>query len=391
MRNKNLLICSLSVVLAVAISISAIFLPSGIKTQDKASKTDSVNELNFVAEEPEYELLSKTTSLKTNTTSKTTSSIHKNNLKMNINDNVFMDSLIYTGYNIKKHRRDNLMWVYVLASQKRGKGWLSDIGYGGGSSGYETKNGKPNISQFERGGLVCASYVTYVYFNYLPNVAGINTSMLDKPKRSYDANEWYIAAKKWVKKGYSETIGFTANRTPSNFISFKANKKIPIGSVIAFCDARNKSDHCSHVCIYAGYKNGYNWVYQVGNSNGPEFCAIERFHFGPDPQWPIKVFSTPKNIRFTPSLKVTIKDNKGKNVKGVKLTLKNLETKKSVKLTSTDSKGISLKEGLDYTKYQLTVTAPKGYTLKNNKKTIKLNAKNNSVNNLKIVLQKKSK
>ena len=138
MRNKNLLICSLSVVLAVAISISAIFLPSGIKTQDKASKTDSVNELNFVAEEPEYELLSKTISLKTNTTSKTTSSIHKNNLKMNINDNVFMDSLIYTGYNIKKHRRDNLMWVYVLASQKRGKGWLSDIGYGGGSSGYET-------------------------------------------------------------------------------------------------------------------------------------------------------------------------------------------------------------------------------------------------------------
>ena len=45
------------------------------------------------------------------------------NTNLNIEDNVFMDSLIYTGYNMKKHRADGLMWVYILA--KRAKGWLS--------------------------------------------------------------------------------------------------------------------------------------------------------------------------------------------------------------------------------------------------------------------------
>ena len=102
---------------------------------------------------------------------------------IDIDDNIFMDSLVYTGYNIEKHRADGLMWVYVLASQKRGKGWLSQIGYQGYAMGYETTaDGKPDIDLFVRkGGLVCATYVNYVYFNYLPNVAGIDTSFLNKP------------------------------------------------------------------------------------------------------------------------------------------------------------------------------------------------------------------
>ena len=67
------------------------------------------------------------------------------NTNLNIEDNVFMDSLIYTGYNMKKHRADGKMWQYILAKYKRGYGWLSNITYAGGSSGLETKNGKPDI------------------------------------------------------------------------------------------------------------------------------------------------------------------------------------------------------------------------------------------------------
>ena len=211
--------------------------------------------------------------------------------------NVFFDSLVYTGYNIEKHRADGMMWKYLLASKKRARGWLSDIGYAGGSSGYETtKDGKPDISFFEKNGLVCASYATYVYYNYLPNVAGIDVSKLAKPKRSYNADDWYKAAQKWVKEGYSEKVGFKASLTSSGFIKFSLDEEIPVGSIMVFTDAKNKSDTCSHIAIYAGYKNNYHWVYHVGNDNGPEFCAVERMHFGPDPQWPIAVITTPDFI-----------------------------------------------------------------------------------------------
>ncbi len=214
----------------------------------------------------------------------------------NLENNVFFDSLVYTGYNIEKHRSDGLMWHYVLAANKRGKGWLSDITYNGGSEGYEmTAEGLPDIAFFEKYGLVCASYVTYVYFNYLPNVAGIDTSELTKPEKAYNANDWYVAAKDWVDKGYSQTIDFEAS-LKGGFIDFDATEEIPIGSIIAFCDAKNKSDYCSHIVIYAGYENDYHWVFHVGNENGPEFCSVERMHFGPDPQWPIAVITTPEQV-----------------------------------------------------------------------------------------------
>ena len=218
-------------------------------------------------------------------------------LSWELDNNIFWDSLVYTGYNIEKHISDGLMWHYVLAANKRGKGWLSDITYAGGSTGYETtEEGLPDISFFEKHGLVCASYVSYVYFNYLPNVAGVDTSDLTMPERSYSANDWYTAAKDWVEQGYSEMISFEASLTPAGFIKFTPEEEIPIGSIIAFCDSRNKSDYCSHVVIYAGYENDYNWVYHVGNENGPEFCSVERMHFGPDPQWPICVITTPNFI-----------------------------------------------------------------------------------------------
>ena len=210
----------------------------------------------------------------------------------NLEENVFFDALVYTGYNIEKHRSDGLMWHYVLAANKRGKGWLSNITYNGGSTGYETKDGLPDISFFEKYGLVCASYATYVYFNYLPNIAGVDTSVLTKPEQAYNANDWYIAAKDWVEKGYSESIEFEAS-LKGGFIDFSTEEEIPIGSIIAFCDARNKSDYCSHVVVYAGYENNYHWVFHVGNENGPEFCSVQRMHFGPDPQWPIAVITTP--------------------------------------------------------------------------------------------------
>ena len=309
----------------------------------------------------------------------------KYNTNLDIEDNVFFDAMIYTGYNIEKHRADGNMWKYILAPLKRGLGYLSDITYGGGSTGYETKNGKPDISYFEKHGLVCASYASYVYFNYLPNVAGIDTSSLTKPVRSTSANDWYNAAKDWIKKGYSRKISFTAKDTAAA-IKFTPSEDIPIGSIIAFCDGRNRSDHCSHVVIYAGYKNGYHWVFHVGNENGPEFCAVERMKFGPDPQWPIAVITPPSNIRMSAMIEVNVTDSEGNAVSGSKVTLTSGKNGAAVSLGTTGTGGKLTKEYLSYGEYTLKFTVPEGYTSDCTEKKITLTTASNSKNTVNIVL-----
>lgn len=224
---------------------------------------------------------------------------YKSTIHPKLESNPFFDSLVYTGYNIQKHRADGLMWVYILASQKRGKGWLSGIEYGGICTGYETNaQGLPDIALFKqkRKSLVCASYVTYVYFNYLPNVAKLDVSALAKPDDPHLAHSWYLAARKWVDNGQAEFVDFSAiDKGIKTDIRFTGD--IPIGSIICFQDYYRRNGHCSHVAVYAGFANGYHWVFHVGNDNGPEFCAIERMNRDPDPQWLLAIISTPKNIR----------------------------------------------------------------------------------------------
>ncbi|MBO5231932.1 MAG: hypothetical protein J6B88_04850 [Clostridia bacterium] len=311
---------------------------------------------------------------------------YKYNTNLNIEDNVFMDSLIYTGYNMKKHRADGKMWQYVLAKYKRGYGWLSDITYAGGSTGLETKNGKPDIGYFERNGLVCASFATYVYFNYLPNVAGIDTSSLPRPENTKLADSWYKAVQQWVKKGYSRTIDFTAKKDSSNYIVFRPKEEIPIGSIIIFRPYSSNQKVGSHVVVYAGYKNGFHWVYHVGTKNGPEMCAVERMLYGPEPQWPLMVVTTPSNIRMAAMLEVELKDDEGKAISGVEFSIKNTKTGAVTKLGKTDKNGKIAKECLNYGEYTLVqASVPKGYTAKTTTTKINLTTKNNSKNTVKVV------
>ena len=213
-------------------------------------------------------------------------------------DNDFLDALIYTGYNIQKHRSDGLMWTYILASQKKGKGWLSNISYNFGCTGYETNaDGEPDIARFERGGLVCASYATYVYFNYLPHIAGIDVSVLAKPADPQKAQQWYLAGKKWIEDGFSKYIEWNAHMLAgTNHTVFEPAEPIPIGSLMFTQDFNNRNGYATHISLYAGYKNGYHWVTHVGNLNGPEFCAMERMSCGPDPQWPLAIITTPNGL-----------------------------------------------------------------------------------------------
>lgn len=309
----------------------------------------------------------------------------KYNSNMSPDNNVFLDALVYTGYNLQAQRNSGLMWAsgnnYVLCSRKRGLGWLSKITYGGGSTGYETVNGKPDIHAFEKKGLVCATYVTYVYFNYLPNVAGIDTSSLPRPERSYDANSWYNAALQWVNLGYSRFINFSANDGGSvtRDISFKPSESIPIGSIMCMQDWYNRNGHCTHVSIYAGYSGGYHWVTHVGNANGPEFCAMERMNRKPDPQWPLKIITPPSNIRFSASVEAYITDQNGAPMQGVPVSVKNLANGNISELGVTDANGYISGDGYSYGKHQIIQGVPSGYTCDAAAVNVRFTTQNNSM------------
>ena len=96
-------------------------------------------------------------------------------------DNVFLDALEYTGYKVQAQRDDGTIFKKYSGGATA---YLSKISYGLNKYGTETvaKSGTatglaPDIAGFESSGLCCASFVSYVYYNYLPNIAGLDTSI----------------------------------------------------------------------------------------------------------------------------------------------------------------------------------------------------------------------
>jgi hypothetical protein len=226
----------------------------------------------------------------------------------------------------------------------------------------------------------------------LPNVAGIDTSSLPRPENTKLADSWYKAVQKWVQKGYSRKIDFTASVDSNRYIVFKPKEEIPIGSIIIFSTyaTRNSKNRTgSHVVVYAGYKNGNHWVYHVGTKNGPEMCAVERMLYGPEAQWPLMVVTTPKNIRMAAMLEVELKDENSNPIADVSFSLKSKATGKTITLGKTDKNGKLAKEGLKYGEYTLIQTSvAEGFSVSNKNTTVKLTTKDNSKNTVKIVNEK---
>ena len=197
----------LSVVAAILVAVLIITSITSVPPVQESTNSSASDTVSDVVSVPEVEseapvssaestpssnpVTSKPTPTPTPTPSVNTE--YKYNSDMSPYSNVFLDALEYTGYNLAKERASGRMFAsgsnYVLCSQKRGLGWLSEITYDdyGSASGYETTpQGLPDIEFFtwrnkaqnRKRGLVCATYVAYVYFNYLPNVAGIDTSSL---------------------------------------------------------------------------------------------------------------------------------------------------------------------------------------------------------------------
>lgn len=277
----------------------------------------------------------------------------------NINSNVFLDALKYTGYDVSGFVAKGEYGKKVSGSM------LSGIGYNdGGASGLETtSSGKPDISLFKRKGMCCATYAAYVFFNYLPNVAGIDTSFLTQPAKTTSAASWYTAAESWVSGGAATKIPINSSTKPKTSSLSKLNN-VPIGSLLLF----KKGNSYSHVGIYAGTKNGHYYLTHVGNDRGPEISVIDGLISTSGGFVTLVAAYTPIYLKGAVGVEIT--DDAGKAVSGAKIGVYSDSDCKNLKSTlTTDSNGKAV-YGYSSGKYLLDVneiyyfkeiSAPTGY------------------------------
>lgn len=227
----------------------------------------------------------------------------------NMLDNVYLDALAYTGYNVQAQKDDGT--IFIKTGSSVSASIRSGIGYGTGPSGLETNSGgTPDIARFRSNGLCCASYVSYVYYNYMPNVAHINTATVPCPSNPRSATAYNTAANSWVESGKARRISFTQSSDGNNF---NPSEEIPIGSLIVFKHIPTGS--VAHVAIYAGYYNGKHFVTHVGNDRGPEFSTIVGMSKGDYPEAVVQVV-VPGFVEAYGSIEVQKNDTNGKGLAG---------------------------------------------------------------------------
>ena len=173
-------------------------------------------------------------------------------------DNVFLDALEYTGYKVQAQKDDGTIFKKYSGGATA---YLSKISYGLNKYGTETvaKSGTatglaPDIAGFESSGLCCASYISYVYYNYLPNIAGIDTSSATRPYNLRTATAYNAAANAWVSAGTARRISFSQNANGNNFIPSE------------------DTSQCDIVVSVAPYSQSYPLVHMPPYYLDPSFC-----------------------------------------------------------------------------------------------------------------------
>ncbi len=276
-------------------------------------------------------------------------------------DNIYLEALTYTGYKTDAQKADGS--IFKTYSGNAPAAVRSGIGYGTGPSGLETvaadnKTGKaPDIARFKANGLCCASYVSYVYYNYLPNIARMDVSKIPQPANPRSPISYNSAVENWVRSGGARRIAFTQGTN-----SFTPSEEIPIGSLIIF--KHKTTGEIAHLALYAGYYAGKHFVTHVGNERGPEISTVEGMSKGSYPEVVTQVV-VPVIKEPTGTIAVCKTDENGKPLAGAKFKVTMAEHPEySFLINPTDENGnAKMNMGLPYGKYILTeIEFPEGYT-----------------------------
>lgn len=304
-------------------------------------------------------------------------------------NNDFLDALAYTGYNVQGQKNDGTIFK-KYSSQATAYG--SNISYGLTKYGTETvansstKTGRaPDIAGFESSGLCCASYVSYVYYNYLPNIKGIDTSSLTRPTNTRLAQAYEDAANKWVAEGKARRIAFTQNSAGA----LTPAEKIPIGSIITF--KRISNGTIGHVAIYAGEYAGKHFTTHVGTSRGPEITLIDNSIKGDEPKV-VSQIVVPSIVENSGKIEVYKKDTNGTALSGAYFTATNTATGSQFIIGPTNNRGYAVsQEDMPYGSYKVVETVfPKNYTYSGTKEwNVTISSANDGIVTIQAVNQLK--
>lgn len=279
-------------------------------------------------------------------------------------DNVMLDALAYTGYDVQAQKNDGTLFINY--GSRTPSSVLSNISYASSGStaatGLETNSeGLPDIAYMEERGTMCGGYVSYVLFNYLPNVAGIDTSHLVQPQWPLSVGSYREAANQWVADGNAELIYEAPGGT-----NFSYSGDIPIGSLVIMAGPTGDGSYSEwghgHVCLYAGYYNGKHFVTHVGNSRGPEISTIEGMQGyggsdGKSYRFVTAIYKfSPDILEQEGKIEVYKKDPNGKDLSGAVFTATNNETNKSYVIGPTDKNGYAISEFMPFGTYTVKET-----------------------------------
>lgn len=276
-------------------------------------------------------------------------------------DNIYLDALTYAGYKTDVQKADGS--IFKTYSGNAPASVRSGIGYGTGPSGLETvaadnKTGKaPDIARFKANGLCCASYVSYVYYNYLPNIARMDVSKIPQPANPRSPVSYNSAVENWVRSGSARRIAFTQGTN-----SFTPSEEIPIGSLIIF--KHKTTGEIAHLALYAGYYAGKHFVTHVGNERGPEISTVEGMSKGSYPEVVTQVV-VPKIGEPLGTISVHKTDENGKPLANAEFIVKSADDpNRMYRIGTTDRDGkAKLSMGLPYGRYIVSeVKFPEGYT-----------------------------
>lgn len=271
-------------------------------------------------------------------------------------DNVFLDALAYTGFDVQAMKNNGT--IYKTYGNQVPASIRSNISYDIGPSGLETVAGNtvsgvaPNIAKYESSGLCCASYVSYVYFNYLPHVAGVDTSSTPCPSNPRLAAAYYEQGNNWVNAGTARKITFT---TDSDGLNFTPSEEIPIGSLI--CYESISTGRISHVAIYAGYYDGKHFVTHVGNENGPTISIVDNSAKGNEPK-KVALVVVPEFVEENGVIEVQKKDTDGNNLAGAVFVATSVtDSSKQYRIGPTNASGYGVSvEPIPYGDYVIRET-----------------------------------
>ena len=265
------------------------------------------------------------------------------------NDNVFLDAIEYLGYDVQGLKDNGHLFSADAWSNKTlRRQYLSDVPYGTGCTGLETTSkGLPDVAAFERGGLVCASYVAYVYFNYLPNVVGFDTTKyIDIPNNPKGTGDWIRVLDAAVAKG-------TITKDTS---SSKMNNA-QIGDILMWDNV--------HMAIYAGYADGHHWITHCGNSaEGPVIHWATYIEDDKGNAGNVTVVYKTSDIQNTGQIRINKVDERGMPLSGAVFRVYNSDGRLIETLT-TNNNGYAVTnddQKLTYGTYTVVeVTAPTNY------------------------------